>query len=409
LVHLENAFYQTGQSAQTILRIVQVIGRIGGQRAKDLLWSKIDYPDKVIVSQVLLSLGESGFKASISQITRIKYAIENDISDIAWNLNALESIDNDDVSNRVRIALEQEDRGDIDHVYMLLAMLYDTRSIQLVKENIESGTSEGTSYALELLDVFLSEQLKVKIIPVLDDLSNNEKISRLELFYPRLKLDSKLAIKFLLNRDYTQSNRWTKSCALELIGVQRINDFRIDLIAQLFNPDRLIREMAGWALYNIDPASYHTNTKRLGADNKRWLDRAIVPGAQLKLRLFEKIVFYQSLPIFENISGLALSFLSDISKEIRLAPAHTLSLDEKINNDFFIVFKGLVQYYDRSQYVMDYQPGQFIGEIIAQAGFANSNLLVAKEDTILLKINKDEFYELLSDNVNLADRVLENI
>jgi CRP-like cAMP-binding protein len=147
----------------------------------------------------------------------------------------------------------------------------------------------------------------------------------------------------------------------------------------------------------------------LGADNKRWLDRAIVPGAQLKLRLFEKIVFYQSLPIFENISGLALSFLSDISKEIRLAPAHTLSLDEKINNDFFIVFKGLVQYYDRSQYVMDYQPGQFIGEIIAQAGFANSNLLVAKEDTILLKINKDEFYELLSDNVNLADRVLENI
>ena len=409
LVHLENAFYQTGQSAQTILRIVQVIGRIGGQRAKDLLWSKIDYPDKVIVSQVLLSLGESGFKASISQITRIKYAIENDISDIAWNLNALESIDTEDASSRVRMALEQEDRSDIDHVYMLLAMLYDTRSIQLVKENIESGTSEGTSYALELLDVFLSEQLKVKIIPVLDDLSNNEKISRLELFYPRLKLDSKLAIKFLLNRDYTQSNRWTKSCALELIGVQRITDFRIDLIAQLFNPDRLIREMAGWALYTIDPAGYHTNTKRLGADNKRWLDRAIVPGTQLKLRLFEKIVFYQSLPIFENISGLALSFLSDISKEIRLAPQHTLSLDEKINNDFFIVFKGLVQYYDRSQYIMDYQPGQFIGEIIAQAGFANSNLIVAKEDTILLKINKDEFYELLSDNVKLADRVLENI
>ena len=135
----------------------------------------------------------------------------------------------------------------------------------------------------------------------------------------------------------------------------------------------------------------------------------IASSLRRKLRLFEKIVFYQSLPIFENISGLALSFLSDISKEIRLAPQHTLSLDEKINNDFFIVFKGLVQYYDRSQYIMDYQPGQFIGEIIAQAGFANSNLIVAKEDTILLKINKDQFYELLSDNVKLADRVLENI
>jgi hypothetical protein len=212
-----------------------------------------------------------------------------------------------------------------------------------------------------------------------------------------------------LNRDYTQSNRWTKSCAIEFIGLQRISDFKIDLIAQLFNPDRLIREMAGWALYTIDPTGYHTNTRRLGVDNKRWLDRAIIPGTQLKLRLFEKIVFFQSLAIFENISGLALSFLSDISKEIRLAPEHTLSLDEKMNNDFFIVFKGLVQYYDRSQYVMDYKPGQFIGEIIAYAGFANSNLLLAKEDTILLKINKDEFYELLSDNVKLADKVLEYI
>ncbi len=170
LNHLESAFYRTGQSTQTIIRIVQVIGRIGGQRAKDLLWSKIDYPDKVVVSQVLLSMGECGFKAGISQITRIKYAIENDVADIAWNINAFQELDAGD--SRLKRSLTEEDSHDIEHIYMLLAMLYDTRSIQLVKENIESGTSEGTSYAVELLDVFLSEQLKQRVIPVLDDLSN---------------------------------------------------------------------------------------------------------------------------------------------------------------------------------------------------------------------------------------------
>ena len=30
----------------------------------------------------------------------------------------------------------------------------------LLKENIDSGTAEGITYAIELLDVFLSEQLK---------------------------------------------------------------------------------------------------------------------------------------------------------------------------------------------------------------------------------------------------------
>lgn len=409
LPFLENAFYQSGQSTQTVLRIVQVIGRIGGQRAKDLLWGKIDFPDKVVVSQVLLSLGESGFKAGISQITRIKYAIENDVADIAWNLNAMESIGDELQTSRIWKALEEEDRNDIDHIYMLLAMLYDTRSIQLVKESIESGTSEGTSYAVELLDVFLSEQLKVKVIPVLDDLTNNEKINRLEIFYPKLKLDSKLAIKFLLNRDFTQTNRWTKACAIEQIGLQKIADFKLDLIAQLFNPDRLIREMGAWALYEIDTLAYETNSRRLGVDGKRWLDRSVIPDARLKLRLFEKIVFFQSLSIFDGVSGLALSFLSDISKELRLAKDEFMSIDEKVNNDFFIVYRGTVQYYEKSVYEMDYTNGQFIGEIIAPVGFANSNIIIAKTDTILLKINKDEFYELMADNINLTGRILEYI
>jgi len=89
LSYLDSGFYRSGQNTQTMVRIVQVMGRIGGQRAKELLWNKIDFPDKVIVAQVLLSMGECGFKAGISQITRIKYAIETDIADLAWNLNAI--------------------------------------------------------------------------------------------------------------------------------------------------------------------------------------------------------------------------------------------------------------------------------------------------------------------------------
>lgn len=409
LTPLENAFYQTGQNTQVVIRIVQVIGRIGGQRAKELLWSKIDYPDKVVVSQVLVSLGECGFKAGALQISRIRYAIENDIGDIAWNLNATEIIGEAESNLRLRQALLEENLHDIDHIYMLMAMVYDTRSIQLVKENIESGTSEGITYAIELLDVFLADQLKVKIIPVLDDLSNSEKLNRLEIFFPRMKLDNRLALKFLVNRDFTQSNRWTKVCALESIGSKRIAEFKLDLIAHLFNPDRLIREMAGWALYQISPQEYQQNSLRLDSDVKRWLDRCVVPDKQLKLKIFDKVVFFQGLQLFEGVSGVALSFLADISKELRLSADEFLSIDEKVNNDFFVVYKGSVQYYEESRYVTDFMRGQFIGEMIAPSGFANSNLLITQEDTILLKINKDQFYELLADNVKLADKFLEYV
>jgi HEAT repeat protein len=410
LNYLDSGFYRSGQQTQTMVRIVQVLGHIGGNRAKELLWNKIDYPDKVIVSQVLLSLGECGFKAGIAQVTRIKYAIENDIADLTWNLSAIRELGDSEQADQVRLALRQEISHDIEHIYMLLAMLYDTRSIQLVKENIESGTSEGTTYAVELLDVFLSEQLKMRVIPVLDDLSDFEKIKRLEVFYPRVTLDSKLSLKFLVNRDFTQTNRWTKAAVIYQIGLQKIADFKLDLIAQLFNPDRLIREAAGWSLNEIDPKVYSSNVNRLEETYRRWLDRAVLKNKSgHKLMLYEKVVFFQNISVFYGIPGLTLSYLADISKEQKLAPEEYLSVDERLNNDFYIIYSGSVKYYENSRFVKDFQKGQFVGEMLSAPGFINTNMLVAKEETTLLKINKDQFYELLSDHVKLTDKFLQFI
>jgi len=404
---LDSAFYRSGQSTQMMLRIVQVIGRVGGQRAREILWSKMDYPNKLIVSQVLLSLGECGFKAGISQITRIKYVIESDIDDISWNLCAIQEVGEEGFSEQLKSALRWELQNDIEHIYMLLTMLYDTRSIQLVKENIDSGTTEGITYAIELLDVFLSEQLKQRVIPILDDLTDSERINRLEAFYPRVRLDNKLVLKFLINRDFTQSNRWTKACVLFQIGIQRIDDFKMDLIAQLFNPDALIREVSAWALFQINPGEYEKNVKRLGDVVKRELDNLIIHTRSTTR--FERILFFQKIEVFEGVSGIVLSYLADISEEIRLKAGESVVLDERSNNYFYILVTGSVVYYNKGEVVSEFSSGQFIGEMLSSAHYINANMVKAKSDAIVLRFNKDQFYELLSDNVKLADKVLEHI
>ncbi|MBN8575806.1 MAG: HEAT repeat domain-containing protein [Cytophagales bacterium] len=407
LAQLDNAFYRPGQQTSIMLRIVQVIGEIGGAKANEILWNKIDYPDKVLVSQVLLALGKSGFKAGMSQVSRIKFAIESDIAAIAWNLMALTEVGDSEQTRVVRRALEREIQNDIEHIYMLLAMLYDTRSIQLVKENIDSGTAEGISYAVELLDVFLSEQLKMRVIPVLDDLSITEKIKRLEIFYPRVSLDEKLVLKFLINRDFTQSNRWTKAAVLHLIGTQKIADFNLDLIAQLFNPDWLIRETAAWALHQIDPQLYKTHVARLGSEVVRQLDKTIVASENQKL--YDRIRFFQQADLFFEVPGIILSYLADIAQPIALARDKSIQIDESLNQYFFIVYQGEVNYYQKNDPVTTYQAGQFVGERLSSSGYLSSHLLKAHSDSVLLKINKDQFYELLAEHVRLADRVLEYI
>jgi HEAT repeat protein len=401
---LESAFYKSGQSTHLMQRIIQTMGRIGGQRAKDMLWNKIDYPNKVIVSQVLLSLGECGFKASLSQVTRIKYAIETDIADLRWNLSAIQELGSAENNRHIINSLRWEIQNDIEHIYMLLAMLYDTRSIQLVKENIESGTTEGITYAIELLDVFLSDQLKQRIIPVLDELSDEERIKRLDIFYPRVKLDARLVLKFIINRDFTQSNRWTKASVLYQIGNQRIREFKLDLIAQMFNPDVLIREVAAYALWLIDPKEFEDNSIRLGMARKKELDEIVLTN---RLSRFSKVLFFMNMNLFEGIPGITLTYLADISVELSVKEGVSLPLDETVNNDFLVVVKGEVDFYQKGSFTATFTAGEFIGEMLAMPDFLNTNLIITKSQVTILKINKDQFYELLSDHVKLADRVIE--
>ncbi len=404
---MDASFYKSGQSPQIMQRIVQIMGRIGGTRARTMLWNKIDYPDKMMASQVLLALGNSGFKAGVNQVTRIKYAIESDIEDIAWNMAAIDEVGEEHFGKEIKTALEEEIDYDISHIYMLLSMLYDAQSIQLVKENIESGTNEGITYAVELLDVFLSEDLKQRIIPVLDDMSYAEKAKRLEVFYPRERLDSKMILKFLLNRDFSQTNRWTKTCIIYQIGLLEIREFYFDLISNIFNPDPLIREMAAWSLHRMDPEAYGEHTARIDANEKRVLDQLILKpkskGGQ-SLR-FDKIVFLKELEIFRNIFGLVLADLVDITEELSFQEGELLDIS-KAKNNFYIVYKGSINILVNGQIRGGVGNGEFIGEMSYSSDFTSQSIIAA-EDATLLRISKDSFYELLSDNVDLARKMVE--
>ena len=45
---------------------------------------------------------------------------------------------------------------------------------------------------------YAGEEVFKKIIPVLDDLTNEERVRKLDDFFPRVRLDSKLVLKFII-------------------------------------------------------------------------------------------------------------------------------------------------------------------------------------------------------------------
>ncbi len=403
---LDSGFYRSGQSDAVMLKIVQIMGRIGGNRAIGYLWAKMDYPDKGIVSQVLASLGECQFKAGVTQVTRIINAIESDIRDIAWNFAAIGEVD-DPV---IKQAIIEENEHDIDHIYMLLGMLYDSKSIQLVKENMDSGTVEGVIYALELLDVFLSENLKKMIIPVLEDVDEAEKASRLEVFFPRNALDSIQVLRFLINRDVNQTNRYTKACCIHKIGKLKLSEYTLDLVSNLYHPDLMVREVAGWALFKISKELYEEHTARLEEEHKIYLDELILKQNQdsgfKSLLKLEKVIFLKSTEIFSEVNGLTLTKLIDIVEEVQMEPRERISWDGNDSENFFLVFEGTVNILYKGSVMDRLKSGSFIGELVEDQLFLHTHQIEAESPTRLIKIVKERFYEILGDNEFLARKVV---
>ena len=407
LTGIDTTFYRTGQTTQTMLKILQIYGRVGGNKSIKQLWSKIDYPNKVVVSQVLISLGECGFKAGIAQISRIKFAIESDIDDIAWNIAAIGEINREGHGETLIEAIRDENQSDLEHIYMLLGMLYDARSIQLVKENIESGTAEGVAYAIELLDVFLSDDLKQKVIPLLDDVSESEKSKKLEIFFPRATLDGNTVLKFLINRDFNQTNRWVKACAIYQIGYFKLKNYALDVIANLFNPDELVLQVSAWTLYQISPELYEEHTLRVDRQVKMRLDRMIVrdkiqDGFVLK---YDIVHFLKGVTLFGEVEGLVLASLADNLTSITLEEGQRLVLSKNQLENFYIIYDGVVEIELENGMTNDVVTGEFIGEHI-QSNDNNIKTITGKTDVMFFEISKDKFYELLSDNIGFAGKVV---
>ena len=182
----------------------------------------------------------------------------------------------------------------------------------------------------------------------------------------------------------------------------------MDLIAQLFNPDRLLREVAGWALFQINAAEYEEHVNRLSPDIRNDLERAIRQKNEGRtLMVFEKTLFLQKIGCFEGIPGVTVSFLADICDEVHLKTRQTLVLDDRYQNNFFVVYRGSTELFVKGKPVKDYLVGDLIGEQLSVPGYGQASVLTATNDTTLLRFNKDLFYELLAGNVRVADQVLE--
>ncbi|HAF30123.1 MAG TPA: hypothetical protein DCG75_13865 [Bacteroidales bacterium] len=324
-------FYKTGISHRIMLRIVKLIGEIGGEKAKNLLTKKLDHPNEEVLNYVLDALKETEFKADEKTITQIHQIIEKHIGVVGFNIAAQATLNETPGFEYLKEALNEEITSNYNLLYLLLSLAYDSKSIMHVKDNIESGTTEGISYALELLDLFIYEELKPKLFPVVEDISIIEKIKQLQNYYPIEKLTFNELIISLINKDINETNIWTKVCAIYAFSEIENTEIPNDLIAHLFNPHEILRETAGVVIHRIDKNLMHTIGKRLNPTYKEELDNTLdLLNSSENHLLVEKTWFLKSTEYFKNVEG---RYMYELAKSMNNLLFESYELSDIIVSD----------------------------------------------------------------------------
>ncbi|MCB0489522.1 MAG: HEAT repeat domain-containing protein [Cyclobacteriaceae bacterium] len=411
---LETAFHKSGQTDLVMLKIVQIIGHIGGQKGTAMLWQKADYPDKRIVKQILYSLRFMNYQASGREVTVVKDLLDIEMSKTLWNLAALEELPEEEHFKFLRQALREEIRDNYDQITLLLSLLYDPQSVQLVKENIESDSSDGTAYALELLDLFVDPDLKPKLIPLLDDDSTISKLEKLQIYFPRESYNPVQVINYILNRDFNFNNRWSKLCAVHASAY--IKDFRISrgLIAQMFNQDKLLQETAAWVIYNKDKKAYETIAERLPFKDKKFLDSSIENNQLLDglddgfFLGIEMVMFIKDMPAFKGIEGNLLADLADKIMPVNLKNNDKVVFDSNQPSPILITAHGQVTLKAEGGEVMTLKRGEIFGDLFMDGVTPPLSELVATEQSVVFRISVTDFYFVLANHHELVQGLIKN-
>jgi len=413
---LDSAFYKSGQTDQVMLKIVQIMGHIGGTEAWQLLWKKSDYPDKRIVKQIFYSLRFTNYSAKGRERRQVMDLLDTEIGKTLWNLCAQEELPEIEHFAFLKAALREELRDNYDQISLLMSILYDPQSVQLVRENVETGTADGVAYALELMDLFVDQEMKPKLFPLFDDISVSDKMNRLQIYFPRESYNPVQVVNYILNRDFNLNNRWTKMCAVYSSAF--IPEFRVSrgLIGQMFNPDRLLQETAAWVIYNKDKIQYQIVADRLPLRDKKFLDSSIennqlLDGLDDGFYLgIEMVMFIKSLPVFKGIPGSILSDLADKVIPLDLKARDKIMFNNPDENrPILIVAHGEVKLREGTSDVATMKRESVFGDLFQEGPSIKITEAEAVERSVVFRINLADFYFVMAKHHELVQGLVRNV
>ena len=127
------------------------------------------------------------------------------------------------------------------------------------------------------------------------------------------------------------------------------------------------------------------------------------------LTTVEKVIFLQEIDIFEQTSTEDLAHIAAITEEFELKRDHVIFKEGDFPDAMYMVLDGTVRLTRDDQVVMDAKHKDVFGTWALFDDELRVVTAVTLEESRLLKIDKEDFIDLLADHVQITQSILKGM
>ncbi len=128
-----------------------------------------------------------------------------------------------------------------------------------------------------------------------------------------------------------------------------------------------------------------------------------------ELITIERVAVLHRVELFADVPGHALVAVARLLEEVRVAEGTTIIERGAVEDWMFMVAEGRVRVHIGAKTLSDNGPGEVFGELAVLAPAPRSASVTAIEATLLLRLRRVPFEELLDDHPEVARSVVSTL
>jgi HEAT repeat protein len=357
------------------VRALRIAARVRGRAAERLALDLVDTPAEEVRQAALQALVACGHRSTDSAL--FESIVRREQIEAASTLAAIVDLGG---LSLVASALRRELAGSRERILLALSFVHDAAPIHAARVSYTSISSDRRAIALELLESALPKARRDTIVPLFDDIAPKDALDAIpeEVLSGEADGQSRRErLRDLLDPRRTTVTSWTRVCALWTLRDR-------EAARKLENAaDEDVRETARRLLAN-------------GAARSKGASMLTV----------EKVLILRAVPMFQRTPDHILADVARILKEVALQANAELIKEGDFGDCMFVIVSGAVRVHQGDETIATLGPRDIVGELSVLAPGPRSASVTTTEPTQLLRIDRNDFYDMMADRIEIVQGIL---